>query len=179
MSWAHEVQDDPEFADWVNANASGDGELLFGRKTYEMMAAFCPTPMAAQQMPVVAKGMNARKKYVVSRTIRPAWNNSYLLEGDLTSSVRALKAGDGPGIAVLGSGSVAAGSDSGRITAGCANPTAIGETTSFEISNRARLFRPRQRLHRVTRQFRSRLDAAQMKIASSDLPKPVQTQRRP
>ncbi len=108
MSWAHEVQDDPEFADWVNGNAGGDGELLFGRKTYEIMAAFWPTPMAAQQMPVVAKGMNARKKYVASRTIQPAWNNSCLLEGELTSSVRALKAGGGPGIAVLGSGSVAA-----------------------------------------------------------------------
>ncbi len=79
-----------------------------GRKTYQMMEAFWPTPMAAQQMPLVAKGMNAAKKYVASRTIVPTWNNSHLLEGDLVSAVRELKASDGPGITVLGSGSVAA-----------------------------------------------------------------------
>ena len=59
INWAHEPGDDPEFANWVNGNASAGGDLLFGRKTYQMMEAFWPTPIAAQQMPVVAKGMNA------------------------------------------------------------------------------------------------------------------------
>jgi dihydrofolate reductase len=108
LGWAHAGRDDPEFAAWVSGNASGGGELLFGRKTYQMMEAYWPTPLAAQQMPVVAQGMNACRKYVASRTIRPAWSNSQLLEGDLTDAVRALKASDGPGIVVLGSGSVAA-----------------------------------------------------------------------
>ncbi|HET7538430.1 MAG TPA: dihydrofolate reductase family protein [Polyangiaceae bacterium] len=108
MSWAHAGQADPEFADWVGGNASSGGTLLFGRKTYQMMEAFWPTPLAAQQMPVVAKGMNAAKKYVASRTVQPTWNNTQLLKGDLIEAVRALKAGDGPGMAVLGSGSVAA-----------------------------------------------------------------------
>jgi dihydrofolate reductase len=108
MSWAHDGAEDPEFADWVGGNASGGGELVFGRVTYQMMEAFWPTPMAARQMPVVAKGMNAAKKYVASRTLKPTWNNTHLLEGDLVKAVRALKAGDGPGITVLGSGNVAA-----------------------------------------------------------------------
>lgn len=108
MSFAHAGREDAEFADWVAGNASGGGELLFGRKTYEMMAAFWPTPMAAQQMPVLAKAMNARVKHVASRTIEPTWTNSHLLKGDLVEAVRELKAGDGPGIAVLGSGSIAA-----------------------------------------------------------------------
>ncbi len=108
MSWAHAGQEDPEFAEWVAGNASSGGELLFGRKTYQMMEAFWPTPMAAQQMPVVAKGMNARRKYLASRTIQPSWNNTHLLKGDVVSAVRELKAGDGHGIAVLGSGSIAA-----------------------------------------------------------------------
>src|SRR5262249_8334684 len=59
LTWAHAGREDAEFAAWVGGNASSGGELLFGRKTYEMMAAFWPTPLAAQQMPVVAKGMNA------------------------------------------------------------------------------------------------------------------------
>ncbi len=89
------------------AHSSG-GEVLFGRKTYQMMEAFLPTPMAAQQMSEVAKGMNAANKYVASRTIRSTWNNSHLLEGDLVNAVRDLKSSNGPDIVVLGSGSIAA-----------------------------------------------------------------------
>ena len=108
IRWAHAGGDDPEFVAWVSGNASSGGELLFGRKTYQEMEAFWPTPMAAEQMPAVAKGMNAARKYVASRTIQPTWNNTQLLKGDLVTAVRALKASEGPGIAVLGSGSVAA-----------------------------------------------------------------------
>jgi dihydrofolate reductase len=108
MGWAHAGQEDPEFAGWVGSNASGGGELVFGRVTYQMMEAFWPTPLAAQQMPVVAKGMNAARKYVASRTLKPTWNNTHLLQGDLVEAVRALKKADGPGITVLGSGNVAA-----------------------------------------------------------------------
>ncbi len=108
MSWAHAGRDDAEFAAWVSGNASAGGELLFGRKTYQMMEAFWPTPTAAQQMPAVAKGMNAARKYVASRTIQPTWNNTQLLKGGLLQAVEKLKASDGPDITVLGSGSVAA-----------------------------------------------------------------------
>lgn len=108
ISWAHAGREDPEFADWVSGNASSGGELLFGRKTYQMMEGFWPTPIAAQQMPHVAKGMNAARKYVASRTIEPTWNNTHLLRAELTKAVRDLKASDGPDIVVLGSGSVAA-----------------------------------------------------------------------
>ena len=108
MSWAHTGRDDADFSDWVGKNASSGGELLFGRKTYQMMEAFWPTPLAAEQMPVVAKGMNAARKYVVSRTIQPTWNNTHLLQGDLVERVRELRSAEGPGITVLGSGSVVA-----------------------------------------------------------------------
>jgi dihydrofolate reductase len=108
MAWAHAGREDPEFGAWVGENASSGGELLFGRKTYQMMEAFWPTPLAAQQMPAVAKGMNAARKYVASRTIRPTWTNAHLLSGDLTAAVRQLKAADGADITVLGSGQIAA-----------------------------------------------------------------------
>jgi dihydrofolate reductase len=108
MDWAHLGREDAEFADWVSGNASSGGELLLGRKTYHIMEAFWPTPMAAQQMPAVAKGMNAARKYVASRTIQPTWNNAHLLKGDLLKTVGDLKASNGPDITLLGSGSVAA-----------------------------------------------------------------------
>lgn len=108
MSWAHAGRQDPEFLDWVGGNAGSGGELLFGRKTYQMMEAFWPTPLAAEQMPAVAKGMNASRKYLASTTVQPTWNNTRLLAGDLVKAVRELKASDGPDVVVLGSGSVAA-----------------------------------------------------------------------
>jgi dihydrofolate reductase len=108
ISWSHATPDDPEFAAWVGGNATSGGELLFGRKTYQMMEAFWPTPAAAQQMPDVARGMNAARKYVASRTLKPTWNNTQLLTGDLVQAVRDLKQAEGPPITVLGSGSVAA-----------------------------------------------------------------------
>jgi hypothetical protein len=48
-----------------------------------MMEAFWPTPIAAQQMPAVAKGMNAARKYVSSKTIEPTCNNTHLLRAEL------------------------------------------------------------------------------------------------
>jgi dihydrofolate reductase len=108
LGWAHAGQQDDEFAAWVSANASSGGELLFGRKTYQQMEAFWPTPMAAQQMPAVAAGMNAARKYLASRTLRPTWNNTHLLKGELVRAVRALKEKDGPDITILGSGSIVA-----------------------------------------------------------------------
>lgn len=38
MSWAH--RDDAEWVKFASENASGEAELLFGRVTYEMMAAY-------------------------------------------------------------------------------------------------------------------------------------------
>jgi dihydrofolate reductase len=108
IHWAHAGRDDAEFADWVRENAGSGGDLLLGRKTYQMMEAYWPTPLAAQQMPEVAQGINAAKKYVFSRTIQPVWNNARLLEGDPVKAVRDLKSTDGSGLAVLGSGSIAA-----------------------------------------------------------------------
>lgn len=107
-SWAHVGRGDSEFAAWVGKNAGSGGELLFGRKTYEIMAGFWPTSLAAEQMPEVAKGMNAARKYLASRTIKPTWSNTRLLKGDLVKAVRDLKASDGPPLVVLGSGSIAA-----------------------------------------------------------------------
>jgi dihydrofolate reductase len=108
MSWGHAGRDDPEFTSWVGQNAASGSALLFGRKTYQMMEMYWPTPLAAQQMPEVAKGMNAATKYLASTTIKPTWQNTSLLVGDGVRAVRELKETDGPDITLLGSGSFAA-----------------------------------------------------------------------
>lgn len=107
MSWAHSGNDDPEYQAFVAANASGGGQLLFGRITYELMAGYWPTPQAMQSNPAVAEGMNRMPKVVFSRTLdKAAWSNTRLVKGDLASAVRAMKAESGEGMAILGSGTI-------------------------------------------------------------------------
>jgi dihydrofolate reductase len=105
MSWAH--KNDAEWNAFVNENASGNGVLVFGRITYELMASYWPTPMALQNSPVVAKGMNDMPKIVFSRTLDNAsWSNTKLVKGDLAGEVGKLKKGPGPDMVILGSGSI-------------------------------------------------------------------------
>jgi len=107
MSWAHAGGDDTEFQKFVAGNAKGESALVFGRVTYEMMAGFWPTPMAAQAMPDVAAGMNRAVKYVFSRNLKKAdWANTTVLHGDPIAEISRLKRADGPGLTVLGSGSI-------------------------------------------------------------------------
>ncbi len=107
MSWAH--RSDPEWNEFVAGNASGGGALLFGRVTYDLMVRYWPTPMAIQNDPIVAAGMNTAPKYVASRTLQSArWQNTTVLKGELAAEVRRLKSEPGPGLALLGSGSLVA-----------------------------------------------------------------------
>jgi dihydrofolate reductase len=108
MSWAHKR--DPEWQAFVSENASGGGgQLLFGRVTYDLMASFWPTPLAAQSNPIVVERMNNMPKFVFSTTLdKASWNNTTLLKGDLPAQVRRLKRQPGPNIVVMGSGSIVA-----------------------------------------------------------------------
>jgi dihydrofolate reductase len=107
LDWAHRAGDDPDFQAFVAENAKGGGVLLFGRRTYEMMASYWPTPLAAEQSPEVAQHMNGMRKLVASRTLtRLDWENSELVQGDLLKRVEQLKGERGAGITILGSASV-------------------------------------------------------------------------
>ena len=107
MSWAHAGGDNKEFQDFVAGNAKGTNALIFGRVTYEMMAAFWPTPMAAQAMPEVAKGMNAAPKYVFSRSMKKAdWAGTTVLNGDPAQEIARLKRDSKVDMTILGSGSI-------------------------------------------------------------------------
>src|SRR6266849_1979544 len=82
MSWAH--KQDAEWNAFVQENASGGGELLFGRITYELMASYWPTPHAIQNAAVVAEGINNTPKVVFSRTLdKAAWNNTRLVKSGM------------------------------------------------------------------------------------------------
>jgi len=107
MAWAKMDTHDPEYNAFVAGNASGDGTLLFGRVTYELMIKYWPTPIAKQHDPVVAEGMNNMPKFVFSRTMdKASWNNTRVVEGDLASEVKKMKQLAGSGMAILGSGTI-------------------------------------------------------------------------
>jgi len=107
MTWAHADPADTEWNAFVSGNAQGGGVLLFGRKTYEMMASFWPTPAASQANPVVAKRMNALPKVVFSRTLDKAtWRNTTLVRDDPALAVRRMKGEPGDDMVILGSGSI-------------------------------------------------------------------------
>lgn len=81
----------------------GQGELLFGRRTYD--AFFDHWPKQTDGNPFTAV-LDATTKHVVSRTSTEPlpWQNSVLLAGEAVDTVTALKATDGPDLLVIGSG---------------------------------------------------------------------------
>jgi dihydrofolate reductase len=109
MDWARHDRTDPDWNAFVSANASGNGTLVMGRVTYELMIRYWPTPMAKQHDPVVAEGMNRMAKVVFSRTLKEtSWNNTRLVRDGLAAEIRRMKRESGEGMAILGSGSIVA-----------------------------------------------------------------------
>jgi dihydrofolate reductase len=107
MSWAH--RSDPEWSAFAADNASGNGELMFGRITYDMMAAYWPSPAARQSEPGIAEGINKLPKVVFSRTLdKVTWSNTRLVKSDLIEEVRRMKKAPGDTIVILGSGTIVA-----------------------------------------------------------------------
>jgi dihydrofolate reductase len=72
MMWAKGGLQDPEWNEFVAQNAGGEGTLVFGRVTYELMSSYWPTPLAAQHDPALAERMNQLPKVVFSRTLSQA-----------------------------------------------------------------------------------------------------------
>lgn len=81
--------------------------LLMGRVTYELMASYWPTPLAIQNDPVVAAGMNEADKVVFSRKLKKAaWRNTRLVKSHIVDEVRKMKQMTGRNMTLLGSGSI-------------------------------------------------------------------------
>src|SRR5262245_23079567 len=82
LGWAH-ADDDEELQKFTADNARGEAVMLFGRKTYDMMASFWPTDAGRRTDPVVAKAMNESTKIVFSKSMNEAtWNNTRVVKTD-------------------------------------------------------------------------------------------------
>jgi dihydrofolate reductase len=100
--WSVNYWDD-QMGEVMGEAMSNPFDLLLGRKTYDIFAAFWPNASDDAG----GKPLNDATKYVASRS-QPtlAWGPSVLIEGDAAEGVAALKNGNGPALQVHGSGNL-------------------------------------------------------------------------
>lgn len=101
ISW-HNV--DEEFNDFAIKQTNSVSTLIFGRRTYELMASYWPTEGAKNDDPEVANLMNTLPKIVVSSTLEKAeWENTKVIKENVKEEIQKLKGTSEKNIAVFGS----------------------------------------------------------------------------
>ena len=108
LSW-HNV--DKEFNAFAVDNLNESGVLLFGRRTYELMAGFWRTHEARsddKDDALVTEAMNTMPKVVFSKTLKSVkqgakWKNITLVNDNIAEEITRLKQKPGKDIMVLGS----------------------------------------------------------------------------
>jgi dihydrofolate reductase len=98
------------YADNVSGQAIQDlfakpFELLLGRRTYDIFAAYWPHRLADSKSHVIADLFNSVPKHVATHHPETLdWHNSHALQGNLADAIRALKHEDGADLLTQGSG---------------------------------------------------------------------------
>lgn len=91
---------DEEFSEYARQMLRAVDTILFGRRTYEHMAAYWPSAPADE----IAEKMNGLSKIVFSRTLQAVdWNNSKLVRGNAAEEAARLKQLPGRDMVILGS----------------------------------------------------------------------------
>ena len=105
--WSHPFFDEEAMGGAFDAVMEDNDALLFGRRTWEVMAGAWPDRAGDP----FADAMNSIKKYVASRTLSESdmtWDNSELLPADdAIGAIRKLREQDGRGLQVMGSSNLA------------------------------------------------------------------------
>ena len=94
---------DQEFGEEIDRLFSQKFDLLLGRKTYEIFAAYWPYQDEDAPHGSIAKRFNEIKKYVVSRSggVDTKWQGSVLLHD--IADIKLLRGEDGPSLVTQGS----------------------------------------------------------------------------
>jgi len=99
---------DSDFFDFAVKQLDEVDTILFGRITYEQMAAYWPdakTDDAA--MAAIKDKMNSLQKIVFSKTLKTVeWNNSKLIKEHITDAIIKLKQQPGKDMVIFGSGTI-------------------------------------------------------------------------
>ncbi len=131
LSWHHV---DKEFEEFANTQLKNTSLLLFGGRTYDLMASYWPNPQKNDD-PKTAMLMNSASKIVVSKTIKnPTWENTKVLSNNIEEKLIKMKNNSSGDMGVFGSNILATYLlenkllDELRIMV---NPIAIGKGTSL------------------------------------------------
>jgi dihydrofolate reductase len=81
---------------------AGEFDMLLGRRTYDIFAAYWPNQAADNP---IAKAFNKATKYVATRGLdqKLEWKTTQRIGGDVVDGLRRLKASDGPVLHLWGS----------------------------------------------------------------------------
>ena len=102
LSW-FKTSDD--FFEYVKQLFTEVDTILYGRITYEYMAAYWPT--ATNNDALITEKMNSLKKIVLSKQLKEAtWNNTEIIEEHITDRVKEIKQQQGKDIVIFGSGTI-------------------------------------------------------------------------
>jgi len=93
--------DDEEIGQTIQELHSQPFELLLGRRTYDIWAAYWPHVKAGN--PIGDLYNSVAKHVATHRSDKLEWQKSHALKGDLADTVRALKQQDGPNLLTWGS----------------------------------------------------------------------------
>lgn len=99
---------DSEFNQFATDQLNSADTLVFGRRTYNLMASYWPTKAAINDDPIVAGLMNGIDKIVFSHTLKSAdWQNTRLINNHPAAAIASLKNSPGKDIFIFGSSDLA------------------------------------------------------------------------
>ena len=103
--WVFKVWDEG-IDEAIGSLFAGDYDLLLGRRTYDIFAAYWP--YVEGEAAAMGEAFTAANKYVLTRGDQPLdWANSHRMAS--IDDVAALKAGNGPDLVIQGSGTIYSG----------------------------------------------------------------------
>ncbi len=99
---------DEEFNEFAVDQLETVDLLIFGRKTYELMASYWPTLTALTDDPIIAERMNSIQKLVFSKTLdKVTWSNSLLMKEIIPEEIIYLKQESEKEMMIFGSANLA------------------------------------------------------------------------
>jgi dihydrofolate reductase len=111
IDWFKAIRKDDEYEAYTHRQAQSGATLVFGRRTYDMMKSFWPTPAAIASDPAMARVVNGSPKIVFSKTLRSVkeernWKSITLLHEIEPADIAARKNAPGASLTILGSGTI-------------------------------------------------------------------------
>jgi dihydrofolate reductase len=135
LSWHN--ADNKEFEQFAHEQNNHLDTVLFGRRTYDMMASFWPGENGQKADKPTADWMSGARKVVVSEPFEPMWSNTQVISENVLHEIRKLKNEQGTDIALLGSNTLCVSLMEGGLVDEFRlmyNPIAIGKGTPLFAS---------------------------------------------